>query len=52
MEMIRRIRFTCIGKGHGAPCLPATKEDWENLRRESWLAQMCASLGWLRCVHV
>ena len=42
MEMIRRIRFTCIGKGHGAPCLPATKEDWENLRRESWLAQMCA----------
>ena len=33
--MIRRIRFTCIGKGHGAPCLPATKEDWENLRRES-----------------
>ena len=39
--MIRRIRFTCIGKGHGAPCLPATKEDWENLRRESWLAQMC-----------
>ena len=44
MEMIRRIRFTCIGKGHGAPCLPATKEDWENLRRESWLAQMCARI--------
>ena len=42
--MIRRIRFTCIGKGHGAPCLPATKEDWENLRRESWLAQMCARI--------
>ena len=33
--------FTCIGKGHGAPCLPATKEDWEKLRREPWLAQMC-----------
>ena len=42
--MSRRIRFTCIGKGHGAPCLPATKEDWENLRRESWLAQMCARI--------
>ena len=41
MEMIRRMKFTCIGKGHGAPCLPATKEDWEALRRESWLAQMC-----------
>ena len=33
--------FTCIGKGHGAPCLPATKEDWEALRREPWLEQMC-----------
>ncbi len=42
--MIRRIKFTCIGKGHGAPCLPATKEDWEALRRESWLAQMCARI--------
>ena len=42
--MIRRIRFTCIGKGHGAPCLPASKEDWENLRREPWLAQMCARI--------
>ncbi len=33
--------FTCIGKGHGAPCLPATREDWEKLRREPWLKQMC-----------
>ena len=33
--------FTCIGRGHGAPCLPATREDWECLRREPWLAQMC-----------
>ena len=39
--MIMTMKFTCIGKGHGAPCLPATKADWENLRRESWLAQMC-----------
>ncbi len=42
--VIRNIHFTCIGKGHGAPCLPATKEDWEALRRESWLAQMCARI--------
>ena len=42
--MIMTMKFTCIGKGHGAPCLPATKEDWEALRRESWLAQMCARI--------
>jgi hypothetical protein len=42
--VIRTMKFTCIGKGHGAPCLPATKEDWEALRRESWLAQMCARI--------
>ncbi len=33
--------FTCIGKGHGAPCLPATRAQWETLRRASWLQQMC-----------
>ena len=38
------IHFTCIGKGHGAPCLPATREEWEALRREPWLAQMCARI--------
>ena len=42
--MIMTMKFTCIGKGHGAPCLPATREDWEALRRESWLAQMCARI--------
>ena len=42
--IIRTIHFTCIGKGHGAPCLPATREDWERLRREPWLAQMCARI--------
>ena len=42
--LISTMKFTCIGKGHGAPCLPASKEDWENLRRESWLAQMCARI--------
>ena len=36
--------FTCIGKGHGAPCFPANREDWEKLRREPWLAQMCARI--------
>ncbi len=33
--------FTCIGKGHGAPAIPATREEWEALRREPWLAEMC-----------
>ena len=39
--VIMTMKYTCIGKGHGAPCVPATKEEWEALRRESWLAQMC-----------
>ena len=42
--MIKTMKFTCIGKGHGAPCLPATREEWEALRREPWLAQMCARI--------
>ena len=33
--------FTCIGRGHGAPCQPAGREAWEQMRRELWLAQMC-----------
>ena len=33
--------FTCIGRGHGAPCFPATRETWEMMRREPWLKQMC-----------
>ncbi len=37
-------QFTCIGKGHGAPCLPATREEWEALRREPWLREMCARI--------
>ena len=45
MEMIlEQQKFTCIGKGHGAPCLPATRKEWEALRREPWLAQMCARI--------
>ena len=45
MEMILKQQlFTCIGKGHGAPCFPANREDWEMLRKEPWLAQMCARI--------
>ncbi|MDO4995294.1 MAG: DUF3987 domain-containing protein [Bacteroidales bacterium] len=38
------VAFTCIGRGHGAPCLPATREQWERLRREPWLREMCARI--------
>ncbi len=42
MEPIRSRFFTCIGRqGHGAPAMPATREDWVQLRREPWLKQMC-----------
>ncbi len=37
----RLIHFTCIGRGHGAPCLPANREEWTQMRREPWLAEMC-----------
>ena len=33
--------FTCIGKGHGAPVIPATFEAWQQLRNEQWLKDMC-----------
>ena len=33
--------FTCIGRGHGAPVLPATRTEWEALRGQPWLAEMC-----------
>ena len=41
MEMINRLHFTCIGRGHGAPAIPSTMEDWLQMRREPWLAEMC-----------
>ena len=44
MEVVRGMFFTCIGRGHGAPAIPATKEDWEKMRREPWLKQMCARI--------
>ena len=36
--------FTCIGRSHGAPAVPATREDWNKMRREPWLADMCARI--------
>ena len=33
--------FACIGKGHGAPAVPATRKEWEELRKAPWLAEMC-----------
>ena len=39
--MVDNRYFTCIGKGHNAPAIPATREEWEKLRREPWLADMC-----------
>ena len=33
--------FTTIGKGHSYPCLPATKESWEQARKDSDLARLC-----------
>ena len=43
--VIRTMKFTCIGKGHGAPCLPATEQDWLELRKQPWLAQMCERIN-------
>ena len=33
--------FTCVGKGFGAPVIPATKEEWEQMRKEPSLKAMC-----------
>ena len=33
--------FTCIGKGHGSPAIPATLEQWLQLRQAPWLKDMC-----------
>ena len=37
--------FTCIGRGHGAPAVPATGEDWLKMRREKWLKNMCERIA-------
>ena len=41
---VRTMKFTCIGKGHGAPCLPVTEQEWREFRKQPWLAQMCARI--------
>ena len=41
---VRTMKFTCIGKGHGAPCFPVTEQEWLEFRKQPWLAQMCARI--------
>ena len=52
MQQMMNEPFTCIGKGHGAPTIPAAREDWEGLRNEAWLADMCRRIAngeeWLK----
>ena len=43
--MVNTTHFTCIARSHGAPALPATKEDWEKMRREQWLIDMCRRIA-------
>ena len=35
------MNFSCIGRTLGAPVVPVTREEWERLRNEPWLAEMC-----------
>ena len=35
------MNFTCIARSHGAPAIPANREEWERMRSEPWLAEMC-----------
>ena len=37
--------FTCIGRSHGAPAIPATRADWEKMRREPKLASICQRIA-------
>ena len=37
--------FTCIGRSHGAPAKPSTREEWEKMRTEPWLADMCRRIA-------
>lgn len=36
--------FTTIGRGHGAPCLPATQEAWDKARQDPSLALLCRQI--------
>ena len=33
--------FTTLGKGHNAPCLPITPEEWLAARKDPKLAALC-----------
>ena len=43
--MVENTYFTCMGKGHGAPAIPATREDWEKMRRDLKLKEMCRRIA-------
>ena len=36
--------FTTIGRGHGAPCQPATERAWNAARQDPQLAQLCQQI--------
>ena len=38
---VRRDFFTCIGKGVKSPAVPATRQEWERMRRMPWLKEKC-----------
>ena len=40
-ELLNNKYFTTVGRGHGAPCFPVKREDWEQMRKEPWLKEMC-----------
>ena len=44
MGSVELVYFTTIGRGVETPCFPATRNDWERLRKESWLQDMCAKI--------
>ena len=37
--------FTCIGRSHGAPAMPSTREEWEKMRTDPWLSDMCRRIA-------
>ena len=43
--MMQNKHFTCIGRSHGAPAIPATREDWEKMRRDPKLKDMCRRIA-------
>ena len=37
--------FTTLGRGHNAPCLPVSREEWLAARRDPKLADLCARIN-------